>query len=170
MRPMSAPPLLLLGSAAAGFGAVLADYYAARGEAVPVSGWVTGAVLLVLAAVLLGFGLPLRRYMHECAERAEHPTLAPRRYQLDMTQAFRTVIFARACACTGAILGGLFTGLTAFFVISGTGTLTGAVLPTGFAALAGVALAVCGVIVERWGTLPPEDGPGAGVQKDSTPA
>lgn len=170
MRPLSAPLLLLLGSLAAGFGAVLADSYAARGEVVPVSGWVTGAVLLALTGALLVMGIPLKRYMRESRERAEHPTLAPWHHSMDMIQAFRTIVFARASACTGAIVGGIFAGIAVFFIVSGTGTLLGSIVPTAFAALAGLALAVCGAIVERWGQLPPEDGPGAGAQKDSTPA
>lgn len=169
MRPVSVPFLVLLGGLAAGFGVLLADVFAARGHAVPVSGWISGAVLLVLTLVLMRYGIPLRRYMLESAERAETPTMAPRRHQLDMTQAFRTIVFARASAYTGALIGGVLTGLTVFFLTSGTGTLFGAVLPNGFAALMGIVLAVCGVIVERWGMLPPKDGPGE-PGTDSSPA
>ena len=71
------------------------------------------------------------------------------------------MIVARACAYTGAIVGGLFSGQALFLLVTGTGDLWQAVLPSGAAALAGTALGVLGVVVERWGTLPPQDGDGS---------
>ena len=45
-------------------------------------------------------------------------------------------------------------------LVTGTGDLVTATLPTAAAALAGILLGVLGVIVERWGKLPPEEGEG----------
>ena len=42
---------------------------------------------------------------------------------------YRTVLLARACAYTGAIMGGIFTGQALFLLITGTGDLLGAILP-----------------------------------------
>ena len=160
MRPLSIPVLLLIAVVGAGFGAQLLETLSSRGQALPLAGWLTTVVLLVLCGVLLGAGLPLRRYMLESAERKEHPSFAPRRHQIDLPTAYRTVLLARACAHTGAVVGGIFTGQTLFLIITGTGDPLRGILPTGAAALAGLVLGVLGVIVERWGMLPPEDGEG----------
>ena len=63
-------------------------------------------------------------------------------------------------AYTGAIVGGLFSGQALFLLVTGTGDLWSAVVPSTAAALAGTALGVLGVVVERWDTLPPQDGEG----------
>lgn len=161
MKPLNVPVLLLILVVGAGFGAQMLETLASRGHSLPIAGWLTTAVLLVLVGVLLAYGIPLRRYMMECEERREHPSLAPRRHQIDLPTAFRTVLLARACAYTGTVVGGIFAGQALFLLLTGTGDPLAAVLPTGAAAVAGVALGVLGVLVERWGKLPPEDGDGS---------
>ncbi|HJG90639.1 MAG TPA: DUF3180 domain-containing protein [Brachybacterium massiliense] len=158
MRPLNVPVLVLILVLGAGFGAQMLETLAVRGHSLPIAGWLTTVVLLVLAAVLLLNGLPLRRYMLESAEREKHPSFAPRRHQIDLPTAYRTVLLARACAYTGAVVGGIFTGQVLFLLITGIGDPLRGVLPTAAAALAGIILGVLGVIVERWGQLPPEDG------------
>lgn len=160
MRPLSIPVLLLIAVVGAGFGAQLLETLSARGHTLPLAGWLTTVVLAVLCAVLLGAGLPLRRYMLESAERKEHPSFAPRRHQIDLPTAYRTVLLARACAYTGAVVGGIFTGQALFLAVTGIGDPLLGLLPTAAAALVGLVLGVLGVIVERWGKLPPEDGDG----------
>ncbi|MCS6712599.1 DUF3180 domain-containing protein [Brachybacterium sp. EF45031] len=157
MRPVGIPMLLLIGVLAGGVGAAGSEFAVSRGGTLPVAGWLSGLVLLVLAGVLVALGLPLRRYLRESEERRLHPTLAPRRHQLDMPTAYRTVQLARAAAYTGAICAGLFLGEAVFLVSTGLGDLGTAVLPTTFAGVCAIVLAVVGVIVERWGTLPPSD-------------
>lgn len=160
MKPLNIVLLVLIWAAGAGFGAQVMETLATRGHSLPVTGWLTTLVEVVLIAVLLVNALPLRRYMRESEERAEHPTAAPRRHQLDLPTAFRTVLLARACAYTGAVVGGIFTGQALFLLVTGTGDPIGAILPTSAAALSGIALGVLGVIVERWGKLPPDAGEG----------
>lgn len=160
MRPLNIPLLVLILVVGAGFGAQMMETLASRGHSLPITGWLTALVLLAVSGVLLYFGIPLRRYMLESEQRREYPTLAPRRHQLDLPTAFRTVLLARACAYTGSVVGGIFAGQALFLLITGTGDPIGAVLPTVAAALAGVTLGVLGVVVERWGKLPPEDGEG----------
>lgn len=161
MKPLNVPVLLLILVVGAGFGAQMLETLSARGHSLPIAGWLTTVVLLVLAAVLLVHGLPLRRYMLESAERREHPSFAPRRHQIDLPTAYRTVLLARACAYTGAVVGGIFAGQALFLLLSGTGDPWRGILPTAAAALAGIVLAVLGVVVERWGQLPPDDGEGS---------
>ncbi len=158
MRPLNIPWLVVALLSSAVVGALASQLVASHGAPIPVAGWLTGIVLLVLAGVLLVLGLPLRRYLQESEERRRNPTLAPRRHQLDLPTAYRTVLLARAAALTGSIVGGLFTGQALFLLDGGGGDLVQAVLPTSFAGLGGIVLGIAGVIVERWGTLPPEDG------------
>lgn len=160
MRPTSIPLLVVVLLLSAGVGAALSQTVASRGGTVPVAGWLAGAVLLALAAVLVALGLPLRRYLLESEERRLHPTLAPRRHQLDLPTAYRIILLARSASLTGAVVGGLFGGQALYLLSGGGGDLTGAVLPTAFGMLGGVVLGVVGVIVERWGRLPPDDQPG----------
>jgi len=161
VKPLNVPILLLILVVGAGFGAQMLEMLASRGHSLPIAGWLTTVVLLVLSGVLLMHGIPLRRYMLESAERKDHPSFAPRRHQIDLPTAYRTVLLARACAYTGAVVGGIFTGQALFLLLTGTGDPLSGILPTAAAALAGIALGVLGVIVERWGQLPPEDGDGS---------
>lgn len=157
MRPISLPVLAVAAVLSAGVGAALSQAFASRGAAVPVAGWLTGAVLLCLAGVLLALGLPLRRYLRESEERRRTASLEPRRHQLDMPTAYRTVLLARSAAYTGSIVGGLFIGQALYLLAVGGGDLATAVLPTAFAGLGGIVLGVVGIVVERWGRLPPDD-------------
>lgn len=158
MRPTAISTLLVVLACSLALGSLLSQAVAARGGVVPVAGWPTGAVLLALAALLLVLGLPIKRYLDESAERREHPSLAPRRHQLDLPTAYRIVMLARSAAYTGAGLAGVFSGQAVFLLSAGGGDLVRAVLPTAFAALSALVLGVLGVVVERWGTLPPDDG------------
>src|SRR5690625_6734329 len=83
MMARSIPVLALIVLLGAGFGAQMMDTLAARGHSLPIAGWLTTLVLLVLNGVLLFFGIPLRRYMVESEQRRERPPMAPRRHQLD---------------------------------------------------------------------------------------
>ena len=168
MKPLNIPVLVLILVIGAGFGAQMLEALAARGHSLPIAGWLTTAVLLALSAVLLAYGVPMRRYLLESAERREKPSYAPRRHQIDLPTAYRTVLLARACAYTGAVVGGLFTGQALFLLLTGTGDPIGAVLPTAAAAVSGIVLGVLGVVVERWGKLPPDgDGPAEGAEAGS---
>lgn len=168
MKPLNIPVLVLILVIAAGFGAQMLEALATRGHSLPVAGWLTTVVLLALSAVLLAYGLPMRRYLLESAERRERPSLAPRRHQIDLPTAYRTVLLARACAYTGAVVGGIFSGQALFLLLTGTGDPVAAVLPTAAAAVSGILLGVLGVIVERWGKLPPEDdGTAEGIEAGS---
>ena len=81
MKPLNIPVLVLILVIGAGFGAQMLEALAARGHSLPIAGWLTTAVLLALSAVLLAYGVPMRRYLLESAERREKPSYAPRRHQ-----------------------------------------------------------------------------------------
>ena len=98
MKPLNIPVLVLILVIGAGFGAQMLETLAARGHSLPIAGWLTTLVLLALAAVLLAYGLSMRRYLQESEERRDKPSYAPRRHQIDLPTAYRTVLLARACA------------------------------------------------------------------------
>ncbi len=158
------PALRLLGIAlVAGLGGhVLALAFASRGEPVPVAGLMAGVVFVILAGIILVLGLRVKKYLDESRERAKNHPLTPRKHHIDMVVAYRIVLAARAAAYTGAIGAGFYAGMCAYLATSGGGTLSGAILPLGFDALSALVLAVVGLVVERWGTLPPNDGGSAG--------
>ncbi|MCT1867377.1 DUF3180 domain-containing protein [Dermabacter sp. p3-SID358] len=153
------PALRLLGIAlVAGLGGhAFSLAFASRGEPVPVAGLMPGAVFLIIAGIVLYLGLRVKRYLDESRERAKTHPLTPRKHHIDMVVAYRIILAARAAAYTGAIGAGFYAGMCTYLAISGGGTLAGAILPLGFDALSALALAIIGLIVERWGTLPPND-------------
>ena len=63
MKPLNIPVLVLILVIGAGFGAQMLETLAARGHSLPIAGWLTTLVLLALAAVLLAYGLSMRRYL-----------------------------------------------------------------------------------------------------------
>lgn len=157
MRPT---PIVLLSAAGVLVGAcglLLGTLLTSYGQPLPLPGWLPGGMFLVLTAGLLYVGLMLRRYLDESEERAARQITTPRRHDLDMTTAFRIVILARAASWTGAIVAGFFGGQLLFLLLNGSGTLVGAIAPTAFSTIGALALGVVGMIVERWGTLPPPE-------------
>lgn len=112
------------------------------------------AVLLVIAGVVLSLGWSVRQYT-----RGKRPGLDP-------LLAARTVVLATASAYTGALL----TGWYVAHVLVALGdweieVRRDLVTSAGVATLCTVALAVVGLVVERWCEVRPRDddepGPGA---------
>ena len=126
-----------------------------RGLAVPLPGYSSTIVVLILAALTLILGLKVKRYMEESNERESHPVPAARQHSLDMTQGFRIIVLARAASLTGAIIAGASGALCLYMLLHAGGTLGGAVVPSASTSIAGIVLAVVGLIVQQWGTIDP---------------
>lgn len=117
---------------------------------VPPVAWL---VILAIAAVVGVLGWNVRQYA-----RGDRP-------HLDALLAARTVVLATASAYTGALL----TGWYGAQVLVTIGDLDVAgrrdvAVTAGIAALSAIALAVIGLVAERWCEVPPPDddeGPGA---------
>jgi hypothetical protein len=114
---------------------------------VPALAWL---VILLIAAVVLGLGWNVRQYT-----RGKRPGL-------DLLIAARTVVLATASAYTGALLAGWYVAQ----VLVTLGDLQISVrrevaIAAGIAAGAAIALAIVGLIVERWCEIPPEDDEGS---------
>lgn len=154
------PRLLLLAGAATAFtfgGLRIAE---SRGAALLPVPLLSSAVVLLIAAVVLGLGRQVRRFT-----QGSKPDLDP-------LLAARTVVLATASAYTGALL----TGWYAAHVLVVLGDLAiparrDLALSAGTALVCTVALAVVGLVVERWCEVPPPDddagGPGASAASGS---
>lgn len=115
-------------------------------DAIPVP-WTTAVALLTVAVIVLGLGLPVRRWTRGDHSRA-----------LDPLRAARTVALAKAAGYGGAALCGWYFGLGIGLVadlaiapredrfIHAMGT-----------ALAAFAVCVVGLLVERWCRRPPDE-------------
>lgn len=157
MKPTPVLMLVAIALVSAIAGHSCAEVVASRGVPVPIPGYPTAAVLLILAVVVLVLGLKVKRYLDESEERREHPTVAPRQHHLDMVQAHRILTLARAAAYTGAIAAGFALGIGIMLFTGGGGTLFGAGFPVGTCTASAVGLSVVGVLVQLWGRVDPPD-------------
>lgn len=129
--------LVALVATAASYAVLL--FVESRGLALVGPPWLSGALLLVIAAVVGVLGWNVRQYT-----RGERPDVDP-------ILAARTVVLATASAHTGAVLVGWYTAhvlvvLPDLDVESRRGVALAALVVLGCA----VVLAVVGLVVERW--------------------
>lgn len=114
------------------------------------------AVMVGLAVLVAWMGWNVRQFA-----RGKRPTLDP-------VVAGRTVALATAAAWTGALLAGWYLGnVGAVADRLSHAAVREAALGSGLAALAGVALAVAGLLAERWCEVPPDDDHRGGVSAGS---
>ena len=156
MKQTSILQLAAVAVVAAIGGKLFSWLFTSRGEAVPIGGYPAGVMLLALAALVLFLGLKVKRYLDESKERSAAEIKTARKYQLDMVQAFRTILLAKAGAYCGAIFTGLLTGQLLHLFVAG-GTLWGAIVPVAFGIISALTLAICGYLVESWGKTPPQE-------------
>lgn len=125
---------------------------------VPPIAWL---VVLLIAGVVAVLGWTVRQYA-----RGKRP-------EMDVLVAARTVVLATASAYTGALLTGWYAAQVLITLpdleFSGRRDIA---TSAGIAALSAVALAVLGLVAERWCEVPPGDddegGPGASAASGST--
>ena len=131
-----------------------------QGGSPPQVPWTVAAVLAVLAGIVLWLGFAVRAY-----QRGKRPDLDPIR-------AARTAVLAKAACYSGALLAGWY-GAQSLVLVGDLANepLRSGALSAGAATLAAVALAVVGVVVERFCRLPPpSDGERAGNPPEASPA
>ncbi|WP_263120872.1 DUF3180 domain-containing protein [Cellulomonas sp. RIT-PI-Y] len=119
-----------------------------QGVLLPAVPWVTGGVLVFIAAIVFWLGWTVRQYLH-----GDRPGLDPLR-------AARTAVLAKACCYAGALLAGWYLAQ----VLHALTELTGEVLAdrawsAGLAVLGAVVLAAAGLLVEWFCRIPPPDDP-----------
>ena len=147
MRPVSTSALLLVALCAAVVGWVVLGAVD-RSDLGPLGvPWTAPAGLVVLAAAVLGSGWPVRRWNRGDRSRP-----------LDPLRAARTLVLARATSVTGAALVGAYAAVVLLLVpTADVEPRRERLLLALVATVASAALAVAGVLVERWCRLPPDD-------------
>ena len=121
-----------------------------QGFALPGLPWFAIIGMLVLAAVLLVLGWPIKKWND-----------GDRTKEIDPLQAARVAIMAKASALTGAGLAGWYMGNAAYYFLSVPGIRNDLAAGMLFAMIAAAALMIVGLIVESFCELPPQDPPGA---------
>ena len=142
-------PLAILAAAAMGaaLGLVLQFALSWRGSAPLVPPLSLAVSLVLLAAVLLVFGIRLHRQI-----RKQPGAINP-------FHAVRLLVTARAGQLVGALFGGFGAGLALALVGRSVPAQPGVWLPMVLVAIAGAALVACAAIVEHWCRVPPGDDP-----------
>jgi hypothetical protein len=126
-------------------------------------GWVAQAPSLLAVAVMVGLAVLVTRMGWNVRQFARG-----KRPGLDPVVAGRTVALATAAAYTGALLTGWYLGnVGAIADRLSHAPMRQVALGAGLAALAGVALAVAGLLAERWCEVPPDDDHHGGVSAGS---
>jgi len=102
--------------------------------------------LVAIAAIVIGFAIPIRRATH-----------AKIRTRIDPFRAMRVAVLAKACSLSGALLTGSGIGVLVYLlsrsVLPASGAIWQAVAATAGAAI----LLAAGLVAEYLCTLPPED-------------
>ncbi len=146
MKRTHATPLVGLAAAGAVVGFLIEFAAAASGTAVFVPPVSLPITLVVIAALVVAFAVPIRRAVRG---RSGRP--------IDPFRAMRIVVLAKACSLAGALLAGAGLGVLVYFlsrsVIPGSSTL-GPVIATTIGALL---LLIAGLIAEWLCMLPPDD-------------
>jgi hypothetical protein len=121
--------------------------YLNTGSMLPPASWVSAVLLVVMAALVLAAGLPVRRFLRGRASR----TLSPIR-------AARTLVLAQAAALTGAAVLGWYAAQALLVVPDADIASQGALLWRLLALCAGAALlAGAGMAAQAMCRIPPRD-------------
>jgi hypothetical protein len=146
MTPAHPAAVLLLGLAATAASWFGLDLWDSRGGLAPPLPWTAALGTLALSAVVIAAGLPVRRWV---SGRRERP--------LDPLVAARTVVLAKAAAYSGAVLAGWYAGQGLILLPEMVGVRRTRLIVAGLCVLAAIALAVSGLVVQRWCRVPPSD-------------
>ncbi|MFD6444647.1 DUF3180 domain-containing protein [Promicromonospora sp. NPDC060204] len=131
----------------------------ARAVYLPVVPWLVDVAILALAGAIFWLGWGVRAY-----QRGKRPNL-------DGIRAARTLVLAKAAALTGSLLGGWY--LAQVLVVLGDLAIEprrDRAVAAGVAVLCSVALAVVGLVVEKFCELPPSDKDRSGSEEGESPA
>ncbi len=156
-RPARVRVALGLGAGAVAFFWALLGLLDRSARTLPPLPWAAAVATAALAAVVVAFGLPVRRWV-----RGERTT------RLDPLVAMRTLVLAKAAAYGGALLAGWYAAQGLVLLPDLVGDRLTRLVVAGLAALAAVAVCVAGFVVQRWCELPPDDEtrpPGAGADR-----
>ena len=121
-----------------------------QGFSLPGLPWFAVIGMLVLAAILLVLGWPIKKWNE-----------GDRTKEIDPIQAARVAVMAKASALTGAGLDGWYLGNAGYYFLSAPGIRNDLAAGMLIAMIAAAALMIVGLIVEGFCEIPPQDPPGA---------
>jgi Protein of unknown function (DUF3180) len=149
VTPARPPVVALIALAATALSWFGLDLWGSRGGTPPPLPWTTALGTLILGAGVIAAGLPVRRWV---AGRRERP--------LDPLLAARTVVLAKAAAYGGALLTGWYAGQALILLPDLVEVRRTRLVVAGICTLTAIALAGCGLLVQRWCRVPPSDDDG----------
>lgn len=142
----SQPLAPLVAGAVALVAALIIQFGLARSGRSPLVPTYSAALALgAIGVVLLVFGMRLKRL------------IADKKRRVDPFYAVRVLVAARAGALVGGLFGGFGAGLALSLIGRSVPAATAIWGPMVAVCGAGIFLAVCGVLVERWCRVPPGD-------------
>lgn len=131
--------------------AVVVDVvFESQGFSLPGVPWFAIIGMLVLAAVLLLLGWPIKKWND-----------GDRTKEIDPLQAARVAVMAKASALTGAGLAGWYLGNAGYYFLSTPGIRNDLAAGMLVAVISAAVLMIVGIIVEGFCEIPPQDPPGA---------
>jgi Protein of unknown function (DUF3180) len=125
--------LLEIGLASAGLAAVIPPY------SLPVT-------LIAIGLIVVVAGWPIRQAVRGRSQR-----------RIDPFRAMRVLLLAKASTLAGALLGGVAIGIGLYLVSRPVLPPAASLVPTAVSLVAALLLVVCGLLVEHWCRIPPED-------------
>ena len=125
--------LLEIGLAAAGLASIVPPY------SLPVT-------LAAIGLIVVLSGWPIRQAVHGKSQR-----------RIDPFQAMRVLLLAKASTLAGSLMGGLAVGIGLYLLSRPVLPPAAALAPTIVTLVGSIVLVVCGLLVEHWCRIPPED-------------
>jgi hypothetical protein len=119
---------------------------AAGGLAALVPPYSLPVTLVAIGLVVVLAGWPIRQVVHGTSQR-----------RLDPFRAMRVLLLAKASTLAGALLGGLAVGIGVYLLSRPVLPPAASLVPTIVTLAAAIVLVVCGLLVEHWCRIPPED-------------
>jgi hypothetical protein len=139
-------PLIGLGVAGLVIGFLVELGAAGAGLAVFIPPLSLPITLVAIAAIVIGFAIPIRRATH-----------AKTRTRIDPFRAMRVAVLAKACSLSGALLTGSGIGVLAYLLSRSVLPASGSIWQAAAATLGAAILLAAGLVAEYLCTLPPED-------------
>jgi hypothetical protein len=119
---------------------------AAGGLAVLVPPYSLPITLFGIGAVVIAVGWPIRQAVRGTSTR-----------RLDPFRSMRVLLLAKASTLAGSLLGGVALGLGLYLLSRPVLPPVPSLIAVGVTFVSAVALVVCGLLVEHWCRIPPED-------------
>ncbi|BDZ45190.1 DUF3180 domain-containing protein [Naasia aerilata] len=104
--------------------------------------------LVGIGAIVVAVGWPIRQSVHGSSTR-----------RVDPFRAMRILLLAKASTLVGALLGGAAIGVGVYLLSRPVLPPVPSLVATAVSIAAAIILIVCGLLVEHWCRIPPEDDP-----------